>query len=149
MQELFTIHRMAHSICAEESRYGAFSPMSASQRLRLLVVRDVRSGFWVVHDLTDLLDAPAGGGDFGGPVQRFFARGDFDDRESADDCFGFWKGSVGDGAVGGYDACPLAEQSAAEDPDAGTFGFPDHPSRGLTDLGHILLGDMVHRAVIE
>ena len=52
-------------------------------------------------------------------------------------------------SVNGHDACFLVFQSAAEDPRPGVHRLTNHGVRSLGHGGHVLVGDVVHRAGVE
>jgi hypothetical protein len=109
-----------------------------------LRLSDVRVG----QNLPYFLRTTARDGDLGSPFQRLLAGGHVDDREPANDLLSLGVRAVGDSAVGGYDARPLAFQSGAENPYAGVLGSLDYLERGFGHVGKISLGE-VHRAVRE
>src|SRR5262249_41487620 len=73
-----------------------------------------------------------------------------DDRESGDVCLAIR--TVGDRPVGAHHShayLVVGIHTPGEHPYAGVLGLPDHRVGGIGDVRHLLLGDEVHRAVVE
>src|SRR5215472_4250267 len=105
--------------------------------------------FGVGPELPYLLRTAAGDRDLCGPLEGSLPCGHVDDGEAATEILGLRVRAVGDRPVGGHDARPLEIQSTGEEVHACVQGLLGHRVCGLGHRGHVLAGDVVHRAVIE
>ena len=109
--------------------------------------------FGVVHELADILRTPAGDRELRGPLQRRLPGGYVDDRHAADELLALRVRAVGDHPVGGhhgvFHVAVVVSQPAGEDEHAGIHGLLAYRVGGLAHGGPVLVGDVVHRALLE
>jgi len=73
----------------------------------------------------------------------------FDDRKPADHRLSLRYRSDFDGRVGRNDSRLLSQDPAAEDPDSGDPGLPNHRVRSFTHCRPVVFGNVIHRAIVE